>query len=149
MKIFVSKNGQITGPYGEQEVIGLVDAGHFAESDLAMTEGLEDWTPLGSIIIREVDIGPFKAAIAHITRTADVYVKKVISLFIETPVVVGVVSVLFGCLLIFLCQWPVLIYGPFLLGALVAGVILLRRQQMVLGIVLLTLAIILPLVILE
>jgi hypothetical protein len=140
MKIFVSKNGQITGPYGEQEVIGLVDAGHFAESDLAMTEGLEDWTPLGSIIIREVDIGPFKAAIAHITRTADVYVKKVISLFIETPVVVGVVSVLFGCLLI---------YGPFLLGALVAGVILLRRQQMVLGIVLLTLAIILPLVILE
>jgi len=144
MEIFVSKDGKILGPMGEQEVLDKVERGEFTEQDLAMTEGLADWTPLGSIIVWDPALSPFRAAVHYSAEVAETSTKRLISIFADRPGTAGIVALLLGCVLILLCQWPFLIYGPFLLAAIAGAILLFRRGRRVRALLVLAITVILP-----
>ena len=147
MKIFILKEGTITGPFDEQEILDKVDSGGLSEDDMAMTEGLEAWTPLKAIIVKEPELSPLRARANHLAGGVETAAERVRLIYTNHPVAAGIVALLFGCVLMVLSQWPVLIYGPFLVAAIVPGLLLLRWQRLVAGILILSLTIILPLTI--
>ena len=149
MEIFILKNGKSLGPFGEQEVIDKVDRGELSEQDLAMTDGLANWTPLGSIIVREPAYGPFTTVVHNIAEISEDAASKIVAGFVHHPCLAGAFALVAGCILIFLSQWPVLIYSPFLILSLVAACILLARRRLFSGIVVFALTLILPTVIWE
>ena len=144
MEISVLKNGETLGPFDEQEILDKVETGELSEDDMAMTEGLEEWTPLRLIIVREPAPGTLQAEIDHWKRLAAPLPEQLKALFIGRPLGTGIVALLLGCILILFSVWPVLIFGPFVAAAIGAGVLLMARQRLLAGIVLMTLAIILP-----
>lgn len=144
MDISVLKNGETLGPFQEQEILDKVESGELSEEDLAMTEGLEEWTPLRLIIVREAAAGTLQAEVDHWKRLAAPLPEQLKALFVQRPLGTGIVALLLGCILILLSVWPVLIFGPFVAAAIGAGVFLMGRQRLLSGIVLMTAAIILP-----
>ena len=147
MKVFVRKNDVTLGPFEEQEVLDKVGSGEFSEDDQAMTEGLDTWTPLKSIIVKEPAMSPFSARVEAYVRVAAGAAKSVRLMYSECPIVTGIVALLSGCVLMILAQWPWLIYGPFFLAAMIASIILFRHQRVVSGILILMFTIALPLTI--
>jgi hypothetical protein len=115
-----------------------------SEEDLAMTEGLEEWTPLRLIIVREEASGTLRAEVDHWTRLAAAVPEQLKAVAMARPLGTGIVALLIGCILIVFSLWPVLIFGPFVLAAMGAGVVLMARQRLLAGIALMTMAIIIP-----
>jgi len=144
MEISVLKNGETLGPFDEREILAKVDSGELSEDDLAMTEGLEEWTPLRLIIVREAETGTLQSEIDHWKRLVAPLPDQVKAVFMERPLGTGIVALLLGCILIVFSVWPVLIFGPFVAAAIGAGILLMTRQRLLAGIVLMTIAIILP-----
>lgn len=50
MNIYLTRNGQQTGPYTEQQLLEMVKVGAASNADLAWHDGLADWQQLDSII---------------------------------------------------------------------------------------------------
>ena len=46
MNIYISKSGTQTGPFGEEQLQGMLAEGVVAPDDLAWREGLPEWQPL-------------------------------------------------------------------------------------------------------
>jgi hypothetical protein len=51
--IYVQKEGQKLGPFTTQELEGKVGEGLFSPEDLYWTEGMEQWQPLGEVLVGE------------------------------------------------------------------------------------------------
>jgi hypothetical protein len=52
MNIFITKSGKNTGPFSEQQINEMIDAGLLTFSDLAWHEGLSNWQELSMIVHR-------------------------------------------------------------------------------------------------
>lgn len=50
MQIYITKSGNQTGPFTEEQTRSMVSAGSISHDDLAWTEGAADWQPLGSLL---------------------------------------------------------------------------------------------------
>jgi GYF domain 2/Family of unknown function (DUF6232) len=50
--VFVLKEGQKWGPYTTEELEEYVETGSFIGTDLVWSEGMEDWIPLESVVVR-------------------------------------------------------------------------------------------------
>jgi len=51
--IYVQKEGQKLGPFTTEELEGKVGEGVFSPEDLYWTEGMEEWQPLGEVLVEE------------------------------------------------------------------------------------------------
>lgn len=49
MKIFISRDGERTGPYSVKEINARLKDGTILPSDLACQEGMEEWVPLSEM----------------------------------------------------------------------------------------------------
>ncbi|MBI4028039.1 MAG: DUF4339 domain-containing protein [Verrucomicrobia bacterium] len=49
MNIYVSKNGEVFGPFTDEQVRQSLHAGMFSANDLCWHEGRANWTPLGEL----------------------------------------------------------------------------------------------------
>ena len=49
MKIFISRDGERTGPYSVKEINARLKDGTLLPSDLACQEGMEEWVPLSEM----------------------------------------------------------------------------------------------------
>jgi hypothetical protein len=125
MKVRILKNGREIGPFDEQVVIAMLDAGELSDADLAMTEGLVDWTPLGQIVVREKTLPD---RVAGLVQTGEQFATRVREQFRANPLAFGISALLFGGLVMFLSQCPVLLYGPFIFLALFAAIVRIRRS---------------------
>jgi hypothetical protein len=144
MEISVLKYGETLGPFNEQEIIDKVESGELSEEDLAMTEGLEEWTPMRLIIVREAAGGTLRDEVDYWIGLAAALPEQVKAAAMARPLGTGIVALIIGCVLIVFSLWPVLIFGPFVVAAMGAGVFLMARQRMLAGIALMTAAIIVP-----
>ncbi|HEX4083997.1 MAG TPA: DUF4339 domain-containing protein, partial [Chthoniobacteraceae bacterium] len=134
MKVQILKDGREMGPFDEQVVIAMLDAGELSDSDLAMTDGLADWTPLGEIVVREKT---FPNRLAALGESCELTVARVRRGYATHPFTVGVSALLIGCMVMFLSRWPITLYGPFILAALAAAVVMIGRSRALAGIFLL------------
>jgi|TARA_B100001971_G_C18196610_1_gene541861 uncharacterized protein (TIGR00266 family) len=50
MNISISRNGQQYGPYSAEQVQQMLASGQLAAADLAYTEGMSEWKPLGELL---------------------------------------------------------------------------------------------------
>jgi uncharacterized RDD family membrane protein YckC len=50
MQIHIAKSGQRMGPYSEAQVREMLAAGSIATTDLAWSEGMADWKPVGQVL---------------------------------------------------------------------------------------------------
>lgn len=50
MQIYITKNGNQTGPFTEEQVRSMISADMISHDDLAWIEGAPDWTPLSTIL---------------------------------------------------------------------------------------------------
>ena len=125
MKVRIRKDGREIGPFDEQVVIAMLDAGELSADDLAMTQGLNNWTPLGQIVVREQT---FSDRVAVLAGDAEHIAIRIRDGFGSHPVIFGTSGLIIGCLVMFLSQWPILLYGPFILITLAAAFVLVRRS---------------------
>tara|TARA_B100000683_G_scaffold61488_1_gene59836 strand:+ start:191 stop:1336 length:1146 start_codon:yes stop_codon:yes gene_type:complete len=56
MKIFISRDGERTGPYSVKEINACLKDGTLLPSDLACQEGMEEWVPLSEMEISELNV---------------------------------------------------------------------------------------------
>ncbi len=56
MKIFISRDGERTGPYSVKEINARLKDGTLLPSDLACQEGVEEWVPLSEMEISELNV---------------------------------------------------------------------------------------------
>ena len=56
MKIFISRDGERTGPYSVKEINARLKDGTLLPSDLACQEGMEEWVPLSEMEISELNV---------------------------------------------------------------------------------------------
>lgn len=49
MKLYISKNGSVIGPYTPSQINQQINAGIYQETDFACVEGSSEWLPLGSV----------------------------------------------------------------------------------------------------
>ncbi|MBP8961976.1 MAG: DUF2569 family protein [Opitutaceae bacterium] len=50
MQIYITKNGNQTGPFTEEQTRGMISAGMISHDDLAWIEGAADWKPLSVVL---------------------------------------------------------------------------------------------------
>jgi hypothetical protein len=50
MEIYVTKNGEQLGPYGDAQLAELVRGGRFSHDDFGWAEGMATWQPLRAIL---------------------------------------------------------------------------------------------------
>lgn len=50
MQIYITKNGNQTGPFTEEQTRGMIAAGMISHDDLAWIEGSPDWKPLNTVL---------------------------------------------------------------------------------------------------
>jgi len=145
MEIFVLRKNAALGPFDEQEILDKVERGELSEDDLVMIEGLHQWTTLRSVIVREgAEPSTFRISIDNWVNVAEVSSLNLRSVYDTQPLGCGIIALVLCCLMIILWQWPIFLYGPFFLVAISAGILLIRRQRYVPGILFLALAIIIP-----
>jgi hypothetical protein len=65
MNIYVTKNGEMVGPYSEQEAADGIDSTDFSPSDLAWCEGQSTWMPLSQILGKQMPDFPPLPGDAH------------------------------------------------------------------------------------
>jgi hypothetical protein len=58
MKIYLLKDGQILGPFGEQEVRSQIKSGAISRDDLIAVEGDEDWKPVSESPLARPPVSP-------------------------------------------------------------------------------------------
>ena len=56
MQIFISKDGERTGPYSVEEINACLKDGTLLPSDLACQEGMEEWVPLSEMEFSELNV---------------------------------------------------------------------------------------------
>ena len=144
MQILVQKDGETFGPFEEQEVLAKVENGEFCESDLAMTDGLQDWTPLGAIIVREPIPPTFAETIATCFAFGRNAAGRVRMLFTGSPLAAAIVSLIAGCIVLVLSRWPVVLFGPFIVATFIAGFMMVLRQRVKSAFLVFVAAIVLP-----
>jgi len=50
MQIYITKDGNQTGPFTEEQTRGMISAGMISHDDLAWIEGAADWKPLSAVL---------------------------------------------------------------------------------------------------
>lgn len=50
MQIYITKNGNQTGPFTEEQTRSMISAGMISHDDLAWIEGVPDWKPLYTVL---------------------------------------------------------------------------------------------------
>jgi TM2 domain-containing membrane protein YozV len=64
LQLTVARNGQQYGPYEEEQVRSLLAQGSLSPSDLAWSEGMVDWRPLGHILLEQAPIASTQLRVA-------------------------------------------------------------------------------------
>ena len=158
------------GPFSEDELIGFLQSGRYVLSDLGRPEEARHWTPLRNLFttVEAVAAPPLAEAtpgapadpepVAQVPAPASGEETKahhyrqllteiggrVRGIFERYPLESGVICLVIGCVVVVLSFFPPLIFGPWLIAALVAGAILLLRDQMAAGFGLCAAAVFLP-----
>lgn len=150
----ILKRGMLAGPYPEEEVIRQLEAGELTDHDLAQTPQSYYWMPLHRLIDVRSEGEPAPAVAAAPPPTAPGFLEFANDIrerawiaFLHYPWEAGLFCLGVGLVVALLTFWPVLLYGPCMLAALSAGALLFLRGRTVMGIVLCTAAVLLPIVI--
>ena len=56
MQIFISRDGELAGPYSVEDINACLKDGTLLPSDLACQEGMEEWVPLSEMEISELNV---------------------------------------------------------------------------------------------
>jgi len=150
----VSKDGVVSGPFSETELRAGAASGRFAAGDLVHATGQVDWLPLDEILatlktaktsqtpqasppVAAGDVPEWRSILkwawARLCRSVR-----------ERGLPTGAICLLLGLVALGLSRWPVVFWAPWLLIAVVAGVVLLRGGRKVTGGLLLLAVILLP-----
>jgi hypothetical protein len=145
MEYHILKRGRPEGPYSEDEIYRMIGEGDLSRHDLAQTPTSYYWMPLHRLLEanseqEETVVAPefteFLREIYNLTK----------SLFEHWPLPAGLLCLGVGFIvtLLSLTHLPVIMYGPWLLGALIAGAILVVRGRTPAGVLVSLGAILIP-----
>lgn len=146
MEFHILRRGRPDGPYSEDDIYRMIGEGELSRHDLAQTPKSYYWMPLHRLLEagnepEEAVVAPefseFLREIYHLTK----------SLFEHWPLEAGLLCLGVGFIVTFVSHIPVVMYGPWLFGTLVAGAILIVRGRTPAGVVLGLGAILVPILV--
>ncbi len=143
----VFRDGRAEGPFTEAQVVAFLEAGKYSLRDLGQTSGQRHWVPLQTLFnVEEVPAEAQSTAhkIAHYRRALGNVAAQVRAMFTRYPLETGLLCLAVGSVVVMLSYAPVLIFGPWLAGALAAGAILMMRGRALPGLLLCAAAVFLP-----
>lgn len=141
---YVLKQGEILGPFSGDELKAAVETGRFSFRDLVQREGQPIWQPLGRILETSGDdsFGAIAPDWRSILTWAWVRIRYDLG---EQSLGAGALCLGVGTLALALSRWPMVFWVPWFGAAIVASIILLRRQRAEHGLLLLVGIVCIPL----
>jgi hypothetical protein len=128
MEYHILKQGRPDGPYSEDEIYRMVGEGELSRLDLAQTPTSYYWMPLHRLL----EAGNESSEAVNPPKFTDflwqIYAMTK-SLFEHWPLESGLLCLGVGSVVTLLSHLPMVMYGPWLLGALIAGAILVIRGR--------------------
>src|SRR3954469_14040121 len=125
----ILKRGNLEGPFEEDEVRRRLAEATLAESDLGRTPESYYWMPLHKLLgtAPAAEIAP-AAEPEFWVFLADLRERAWIA-FLHYPWESGLFLLGVGLFVAIFTFWPILLYGPFMVGAMVAGGMLFLRGK--------------------
>ncbi len=140
MDITIFKNGRMIGPMTINEIAECLRRGEIAENDLAQRGDQPLWVPLRLLL----DLDPSAPLWRRARREALAFWQRFWFCFNAHPFPSGLCSLALAGVLLVLVQWPFLLFGPPLVGAVFAGAILINQRRFGAGIALVLGAVVVP-----
>ena len=141
---YVLKQGEMFGPFGEEQLREGLNDGHFTAADFVQAEGQTDWLPLGRVL-GGVD-NDMRGAVApdwiSILKWAWLRLRYNLD---EQSYPAGWVCLAVGAVSLALSRWPFVFWLPWFAAAVVAAVALLKRKHESHGAILLVAVVCIPL----
>ncbi len=144
-EFYVLKQGGMHGPFTRADLQARFDAGILAMEDFVQVEGVPIWQPLARILgsAETIPRGAIAPDWKSILTWAWLRLRYDLD---EQSVVTGWACLGIGLAALFLSHWTFVFWLPWMLAALLAALALGQRRRMIAGGLLLTAAVVLPLV---
>ena len=150
MDYFVLKGHDLREPISERRLFAAMERGELSSEDLVRPTNGSLWIPLRRLMpsktpVPQILVGQVQAAgeayddppeyRAQVGGTSAIW---------GNPVPLGIVCLIFACLVLLLSRWPFLLYVPLLLATIVAGGLAMSRARVRAGALLCASAILIP-----
>lgn len=136
MGYFVLKGHSVHEPTDAETLFAKLQSGELLPSDLAQAEGTNYWTHLYTLFP--------PATLGDRVDAGAARLKERLSIWKQRPLEPGIFCAVAGCLIFLASHWPILLYGPFILGAAAAGALLMLRGRLAAGLSLALGAVLVP-----
>jgi S1-C subfamily serine protease len=127
-ELYVLKNGEMFGPFREEQLRRGVEEGHFAPEDFVQIEGQEAWHPIGRMLGMDgaESAGVVTPDWVSLLRWAWLRLRYDVG---EQSFAAGSVFLGIGTLALALSRWPFLFWLPWFGATVVCAIPLLRRRK--------------------
>lgn len=150
MDYFVLKGHDLREPISERRLFAAVERGELSSEDLVRPTNGFLWVPVRRLMPSKTPVPQILMGQAHVAGEAsddarDDRVEGAGAAGIwDYPVRLGLVCLIFACLVLLLSRWPFVLYVPLLLATIVAGGLAMSRARVRAGVLLCAGAILIP-----
>ncbi len=152
MDYFVLKGHDLREPISERRLFAAVERGELTSEDLVRPTNGFLWVPLRRLVPSKTPVPQILVGQAQTQAAGEVYDDPPedkaqgggTSAIWGNPVPLGIVCLIFACLVLLLSRWPFVLYVPLLLATIVAGGLAMSRARVRAGAFLCAGAILIP-----